>query len=148
MIHCPDFAHLILHLFFSDCMVIMRTGWAHRYSLGAQAYLGYDESVSGPFDANIHSLSFPGIGADAADLMVRRGVCAVGVDTASLDAGRERRYVAHRRLLSAGVVGLENLSSAVDQLPARGAWLMVAPLKLVGGSGSPARIAAFLPKAV
>ena len=46
--------------------------------------------------------------------------------------------------MGAGRVGLENLTN-LDRVPAAGATLLVAPLRIAGGSGAPARIFAFVP---
>ncbi|HEY0804395.1 MAG TPA: cyclase family protein, partial [Pseudonocardiaceae bacterium] len=47
------------------------------------------------------------------------------------------------RMLGAGRCGLTQLRN-LDQLPATGAILVVAPLPIVGGSGSPARVYALV----
>ena len=47
-------------------------------------------------------------------------------------------------LIGAGRYGLTQLANA-DRLPATGALVVVAPLKLVDGTGSPARVLAFVP---
>jgi kynurenine formamidase len=44
----------------------------------------------------------------------------------------------------AGRFGLASLCN-LDQLPARGAILIAAPLRLVNGSGSPLRVLALVP---
>ena len=75
---------------------------------------------------------------------MQRGVAAVGLDTASLDPGACKAFTAHRVLLAAGIYGIENLTN-VAMLPAKGATVVVAPLKLAGGSGAPARVFAFVP---
>jgi kynurenine formamidase len=64
---------------------------------------------------------------------------------ASLDAGCEKRFIAHRSLLGAGIYGVENINSQIDFLPASGFTLVVMPLKITGGSGAPARVVAMLP---
>ncbi len=50
----------------------------------------------------------------------------------------------HHTTLPAGLWQLEGLVG-LERVPARGAWLVVAPLRLVDGSGSPARVFAILP---
>ena len=110
-----------------------------------QAYLGHDEAAQGAYDPGVHTLSFPGVTLAAAQLLVARGVAAVGLDTASLDPGRCKTFDAHRTLLAAGVYGVENLSGELRRLPPRGSTVVVMPLKLTGGSGAPARVIAFLP---
>ena len=127
------------------CIVLCDTDWAQHYPSGAARYLGHDEATQGAFDPAVHTLHFPGIAADAAQLLVARGVAAVGLDTASLDPGRCKTFDAHRTLLAAGVYGVENLSGELRRLPPRGSTVMVMPLKLTGGSGAPARVVAFLP---
>lgn len=66
------------------CILLCSTGWAERYSSGPKLYLGFDERVDGPFDPLSSELSFPGVTRAAAELLVERGVAAVGIDTASL----------------------------------------------------------------
>jgi len=52
--------------------------------MGAQSYLGYDEKTQGPYDSAVTTLSFPGIGSQAAELLVERRVAGVGIDTGFL----------------------------------------------------------------
>lgn len=126
-------------------IVIIRTGWAERWPLGARAYLGYDEAVQGPFDPSVSSLAFPSLSADAATLLVSRGVVGVGVDTASIDVGSSTDFPVHKILSAAGVYGIENINANVLSLPASGATLFVMPMKIKGGSGAPARVVALIP---
>jgi kynurenine formamidase len=51
----------------------------------------------------------------------------------------------HHFLLGAGKYGVTQLAN-LARLPATGAVLVVAPLKLVGGTGSPARVLALVPR--
>lgn len=62
-------------------IVLIRTGWHRKYLEGAKSYLGFDESIDGPYDTSTSELYFPGIGGDAAKLLVDRRVAAVGLDT-------------------------------------------------------------------
>lgn len=64
-----------------DDIVVFKTGWHRHYVAGPKLYLGFDESVSGPYDSEKHTLCFPGIGADASQYLVSRSVKAVGIDT-------------------------------------------------------------------
>ena len=52
---------------------------------------------------------------------------------------------ARRVLRPAGRLGLTQLAN-LDKLPITGALIVVSPLKLVGGTGSPSRVFAFVPK--
>ena len=57
--------------------------------------------------------------------------------------GMTRAFPVHNLLLGAGRYGLTQLAN-LDPLPVSGALVVVAPLKLVGGTGSPARVLAFV----
>ena len=50
----------------------------------------------------------------------------------------------HHLALGAGLYHLENLAD-FGELPDTGAFLIVAPIKLEGGSGGPVRVFAVLP---
>ena len=52
-------------------------------------------------------------------------------------------FPAHYFLLGAGKLGLTQLQQ-LDRLPTTGALLFVQPLRLVGGTGSPARVLALV----
>lgn len=126
-------------------IVLIKTGWHKYWKEGTKAYLGHDEMREGTFDGENHSLAFPGIGKDAAELFVERKVAGVGLDTASLDAGDSKDFIAHRILLGNQIYGIENINEGIELIPARGATLMVLPMKISGGSGAPARVVAILP---
>jgi kynurenine formamidase len=119
-------------------ILLVRTGW-HRFWPDKKAYLGSD--VPG----DTEHLHFPGIGRDAAEwLVARHKVAGVGIDTASLDHGPSRDFLAHRTLNGAGLYGLENVAN-LDRLPESGATLIALPMKIKGGSGGPTRVIAILP---
>lgn len=65
----------------SGSIVLVRTGWSKYWEQGPKAYLGYDESTDGPLSTSAQSLSFPGIGESAANLLANRNVSGVGIDT-------------------------------------------------------------------
>jgi kynurenine formamidase len=117
-------------------IVILRTGWSSRWP-DKRAYLGDDT----PGDAS--NLHFPSFGADAARLLVERGVAMIGVDTASIDNGPSKDFLVHRIMGKAQIAGIENLTG-LDALPATGAWVAALPIKLAKGSGAPARVVAFV----
>jgi kynurenine formamidase len=86
----------------------------------------------------------PGLAADAGRLFVERGLVGVAIDTLSVDAGIAAGAPFHRITHGAGLWHAEGLVG-LEAVPARGAWIVVAPLRLTGGSGSPARIFAIVP---
>ena len=63
---------------------------------------------------------------------------------ASLDPGCSKDFAVHRILLGAGIYGIENVNENISLLPRTGFTLLVMPIKLVGGSGAPARVTAVL----
>jgi kynurenine formamidase len=121
----------------ADSWLLMRTDWSKRE--GAEAFLNVDEN--GP-----HS---PGFRADACELLANdRAVLGVGVETIGTDAGQaggfEPPFPNHTTMHGAGRFGLASLCN-LDQLPPTGAIVIAAPLKIVGGSGSPLRVLALTP---
>lgn len=118
-------------------IVLVHTGWG-KYWPDAKQYLGDDTPGE---TSNLH---FPGISKEAAHALVAREVAAVGIDTASIDHGPSKDFIAHRVLMEAGIPGFENVANVGD-LPPRGAEIIALPMKITGGSGGPLRIVAALP---
>ena len=86
---------------------------------------------------------WPGLGPDCVELLLDRGVKAVGVDTLSPDVFGDGASPVHRALLGDGVVIVENLAN-LDRVPPR-FYLMALPLRIRGGSGAPCRASALVP---
>jgi len=91
-------------------------------------------------------LKFPGFGPDAARFIVdERGAVGLGTDTLGIDPGVATDFVVHRQIsLSHGVWHVEGLTNLAG-LPPLGGWVVVAPLRLADGSGSPCRVFALVP---
>jgi len=89
-------------------------------------------------------MHFPGYSVEAAKLLMERHVNGLGCDTLSIDYGASGDFPVHHVVLGAGLYQLENLAN-LSELPETGAFLVVAPIKLEGGSGGPARVFALLP---
>ena len=119
--------------------VLFRTGWGLRAQDEA-AFLNVGEN--GPVT--------PGPDVEASRwLATERGISGFGVETVGIDAGAaggfDPPFPVHNFLLGAGRLGLTQLAN-LDKLPITGALIVVSPLKLVGGTGSPSRVFAFVPK--
>lgn len=115
--------------------VLLRTDWSKR---SGAAFINADET--GP-----HT---PGFHADASHfLATERDILGVGVETIGTDAGQAGTFTPpfpnHTIMHGAGKFGLASLCN-LDRLPATGALLVAAPLKLVNGSGSPLRVLALV----
>jgi kynurenine formamidase len=124
----------------SNAILLVRTGFSRRWPDAAR-YLGTAERG----EKAVAQLHFPGIHPDTARWIVQnRPVKAVGIDTASIDYGQSTLYESHRALYAANIPGFENLT-ALDRLPARGAFIVALPMKIGGGSGAPLRAIAIVP---
>jgi kynurenine formamidase len=81
-------------------------------------------------------------------LAYERQISGFGVETVGIDAGAaatfDPPFPLHNLLLGAGRLGLTQLAN-LERLPVTGALIAVAPLKLVGGTGSPSRVFALVP---
>ncbi len=115
-------------------IVLLRTGWASRWP-DARKYRNQDDKGK---------MHFPGFPPEAAKLLIQRKVSGLGCDTLSIDYGASSDYAVHHLVLGAGLYQLENLAD-LSALPETGAFLIVAPIKLEGGSGGPVRVFALLP---
>src|SRR6267154_416966 len=115
-------------------IVLLRTGWASRWP-DVQKYRNQDAKGK---------MHFPGFSVEAARLLIERKVSGLGCDTLSVDHGASSDYSVHHLALGAGLYQLETLAD-LRELPETGAFLIVAPIKLEGGSGGPVRIFALLP---
>jgi kynurenine formamidase len=117
--------------------LLYRTGWDVR-SNSQQEFLNADEN--GP-----HT---PGISIECAKWLAHESpVIGLGVETVGTDAGAaagfDQMFPCHTFMHGAGKYGLTQLQN-LGQLPPTGVLLIASPLKIVGGSGSPARVLALV----
>lgn len=116
--------------------VLMRTDWYKRNHSEA-AFLNANET--GP-----HT---PGPTAEAIEYIISTGAIGWGTETIGTDAGlaggMTPPFPAHCLLHQANRYGLASLCN-LDQLPAKGAVLIAAPLKIENGTGSPSRVLALV----
>jgi kynurenine formamidase len=115
-------------------VVIARTGWESRWN-AAKDYRNPDARGV---------MHFPGYSLPAAKFLVeQRKVYGLGIDTLSIDYGPSPDFPVHEYTLAHDLYHLENVAH-LDRVPQSGALVVAAPLKLAGGSGSPARILALV----
>jgi kynurenine formamidase len=117
--------------------LLFRSGWDSR-AHDQSAFLNADER--GP-----HT---PGISVELAKWLANEGpIIGFGVETVGTDAGAahsfDPSFPCHSFLLGAGKYGLTQLAN-LSKLPPTGAVLIAAPLPIVRGSGSPARVLALV----
>jgi kynurenine formamidase len=120
--------------------LLLRTGWDAR---------AHDEAEF--LNANDSGPHTPGFDVECARWIADESpLVGVGVETVGTDAGAahsfEPPFPVHSFVLGAGKYGLTQLAN-LAKLPPTGAVIVVAPLKLVRGTGSPARVFALVPRA-
>jgi kynurenine formamidase len=115
-------------------LVLLHTGWSKRWSDPAR-YLNLDPQGLA---------RVPGFSAAALAFLVNdRDVRGVGLDAFTPEGSQANGGDDARAMLLAGKFQLENLTN-LDRLPAKGAKLMIMPLRVEGGT-APARVIAILP---
>jgi kynurenine formamidase len=108
-------------------IVAMHSGWEAR--AGDQA--SYQ-----------NGMRFPGFSVEAVEFLLRRRrIGGIGVDTLSLDHGSSADFAAHKAILGADRLGIENLRN-LKRLPPRGATVIMGLIPWREGSGGPARVLA------
>jgi kynurenine formamidase len=73
-----------------------------------------------------------------------RKVAGIGIDTPSIDYGPSAGFEAHRVSMAANLYHIEN-ATGLTTLPPSGFRVVVAPMKIAGGSGGPTRVLALVP---
>lgn len=120
--------------------VILQTGW-DKYADDQEKFLNVGE------DGMSHT---PGMSVEASRfLAVERNILGFGCETVGTDAGIaatfEPMFPTHYYLAQEGRFGVTQLAN-IDKLPPTGAVVIVTPLKITDGSGSPVRPIALVPK--
>ncbi|MED5803357.1 cyclase family protein [Gordonia sp. Z-3] len=120
--------------------LLLRTGWETRG--------GSQEEFLNADDTGSHT---PGVAVDCAEwLATQRNITGLGVETVGVDAGMaggfDPVFPVHYYFLGNDKYGLTSLRN-LGALPATGAMLVVSPLPIVGGTGSPSRVLAVVDKA-
>ena len=100
--------------------VIFHTGW--QKNLKKQSYF----------------LKNPGLAISAAKYLVSKKINLVGIDSPSIDLGKDTKFSVHHILAKNNVLIVENLAN-LEKINSEKFHLIVAPLKLKGATGSPVR---------
>lgn len=82
---------------------------------------------------------FPSVSADAAALLLDRGISALGIDTLSPDRPDNDEFPVHRLVLGAGKFLMENVAH-LDAMPPSGSFVMAMPIKIRDGTEAPIRL--------
>lgn len=119
----------------AGALVHANTGWSARWS-SPQDYCNMDAW---------EVMHFPGFSAEAATYLVEAAVAGIGIDTFSLDIGISTDFPVHKIMLGADKFQLENLAH-LSQLPAAGAYVLAAPVKIARSPEAWARVVGFYPQ--
>lgn len=115
-------------------IIILDTGWQEKWR-DDRSFFNRDDR------GNCH---FPGFGKAATQfLLEERLIAGVGIDTHGVDPGQDESFAVNKLVLAKQRIVLENLAN-IDQLPAVGITLVIGILPLLGGSGSPVSVLAFV----
>lgn len=115
----------------AGAVVALRSGWAKKVNQAA-----FRNDDAGNF-------AFPGFAKSATDLLLELDAAAIGVDTLSLDPGNSPDFAVHNSWLPAGRYGIEGLNN-LEELPVKGATIVVGAPTHRGGTGGPARVLALI----
>lgn len=115
----------------AGAVVALRSGWAKK--VGDPSFRN---DAAGAF-------AFPGFAKSATDLLLELDAAAIGVDTLSLDPGNSPDFAVHFSWLPAGRYGIEALNN-LEELPVKGATIVVGAPKHRNGTGGPARVLALV----
>ena len=118
--------------------LLLRTGWDARAD-DQEAFLNVEDGRP----------RTPGPDAECARWLAEETpIVGIGVETVGTDAGSaggfDPPFPVHSHFLGAGKYGVTQLAN-LALLPPAGAIVVVAPLRLVDGTGSPARVLALVP---
>ena len=100
--------------------VIFHTGW--QKNLKKESYF----------------LKNPGLAVSAAKYLASKKINMVGIDSPSIDLGKESKFSVHHILAKSGILIVENLAN-LEKINSEMFHLIVAPLKLKNATGSPVR---------
>jgi kynurenine formamidase len=115
-----------------NSVVLYHTGWYKKWKEPFEYIRGY-----------------PGLDRGAIELLNDMGAISIGADAPSIDSHYEvatrKEQPAHIVCREREILNIENLAQ-VDLIPSHEFWFVGLPLKIKGGSGSPFRGVAIVPK--
>jgi len=163
--HCVSKGTTIDKLLVSEliapCFVINVSEYAHeRYSVSPQDIVNFESKhgkiIAGSFvmiqsgwerfwtdpeKYRNHHL-FPSVSAQAAEMLLNRGVCGLGIDTLSPDRPEDGYHV-HQLFLGNGKYLIENAAN-LKNLPAHGSFICALPMNIKDATEAPIRLIAFI----
>ena len=92
---------------------------------------------------DFYFLKNPGLAVSAAKYLSSKKINLVGIDSPSIDLGKDSKFSVHHILAKNGILIVENLTN-LDKIHSEKFHLIVAPLKLKNATGSPIRAMALV----
>ncbi|MFX0209607.1 MAG: cyclase family protein [Candidatus Hodarchaeota archaeon] len=106
-----------------DSFIIIYTGWSKYWHTPTKYHNNY---------------KFPSISLEAAQVLLKRKVVGIGIDTLSPDVPSSG-FPVHRLILGSGKYIIENVANG-DQMPPNGSYSLAMPIKAAGLTESPIRL--------
>ena len=85
----------------------------------------------------------PGLSVSAAKYLASKKISLVGIDSPSIDLGKDSKFSVHQIFAKKGMLIVENLAN-LEKIKSSKFHLVVLPLKLKNATGSPVRAIAFV----
>ena len=85
----------------------------------------------------------PGLAGSAAKYLASKKINLVGIDSPSIDLGKDEKFSVHHVLAKNGILIVENLAN-LDKINSEKFHIIVAPLKLKNATGAPVRAMALV----
>ena len=85
----------------------------------------------------------PGLSVSAAKYLASKKINLVGIDSPSIDLGKDSKFSVHQIFAKKGMLIVENLAN-LEKIKSSKFHLVVLPLKLKNATGSPVRAIAFV----
>ena len=89
-------------------------------------------------DSNYYFINNPGLSESAARYLVSKKINLVGIDSPSIDLGKNQTFSIHKILAKNNVLIVENLSN-LNKISSKQFDFIILPLKLKDATGSPVR---------
>ena len=102
-------------------------------------HTGWQKNLNKKF----YFLKNPGLATSAAKYLASKKINLVGIDSPSIDLGKDSKFSVHHILAKNGILIVENLAN-LEKIHSEKFHLIVAPLKLKNATGSPVRAMALV----
>jgi kynurenine formamidase len=122
----------------ANSLVFAYTGW-EEYWGNQDRYRNIDSRGK---------MHFPGFHVSSVELLLKRGVAGIGIDTLSPDGSNnqpENHFPVHLAMLGAGKYIIENVAN-LSKIPAKGAFAIALPIKVTVGAEAAMRLIALINK--